>query len=103
MTFREYLQENAEAEFDMIIGDVEMPATVVWNEDMQITEYFEEKYSQMLNSTIEIHEDPKGKYTTCIELLDETISSKKGEEFVWALAGYCSTEEYDKLIGTQEG
>lgn len=99
MTFREYLQENTEAEFDMIIGDVEMPATVVWDEDMKITEYFEEKYSQMLDSTIEIHKDPKNTYTMSIELLDESIPPKKGEEFVWALAGYCSTEEYAKLVG----
>lgn len=99
MTFREYLTENKEAEFDMIIGDVEMPATVVWTEDMKITEYFEQKYSVMLDSNIEIRKDPKGNYTMSIELLDENIPPKKGEEFVWALAGYCSTEEYDKLVG----
>lgn len=99
MTFREYLTENKEAEFDMIIGDVEMPATVVWTEDMKITEYFEQKYSVMLDSKIEIRKDPKGNYTMSIELLDENMPPKKGEEFVWALAGYCSTEEYDKLVG----
>ena len=99
MTFREYLTENKETEFDMIIGDVEMPATVVWTEDMKITEYFEEKYSVMLNSQIELHGDSRGIYTTGVELLDESIPPKKGEEFVWALAGYCSTEEYEKLVG----
>ena len=99
MTFREYLQENTEADFDMIIGDVDMPATVVWTDDMKITEYFEEKYSQILNSEIEIHEDPTGNYTMSIELLDDSISPEKGEEFVWVLAGYGSTEEYEKLVG----
>ena len=83
-------------EFDAVIGDVDMPATFCFCDDMKFTDYCMEKYGELLNSDCEVRYDPTEKYsdTVIVDYSDEKI----GIEFTFAVAGYISENEYRKLF-----
>ena len=84
-------------EFDAIIADIDMPATFSFHDEMEITDYCLEKYGELLNSDCEVKYDSTGRYTdsVIVDYDDENI----GEQFTWAVAGYVSEIEYNKLFG----
>lgn len=83
-------------EFDANIGDVDMPATFSFCDDMKFTDYCMEKYGDLLNSECEVKYDPTGRYTDAVIVdYDDDI---KGTEFTYAVAGYVSEDEYKKLF-----
>lgn len=101
MKFVEYIEKaiKEDLEFDAVIGDVDMPATFCFCDDMVITDYCMEKYGDMLESEIEIQKDPTGWYTDVV--IVDYDNYKKGERFAYAVAGYISDVEYKKLFGTE--
>lgn len=98
MKFIEYIEEaiKNEGEFDAVIGDVDMPATFCFCDDWKITDYCKEKFGDLLNSEIVVHEDTTGRYTTSVEVLYD--DEKVGEKFCWAVAGYIAEDEWNKLF-----
>ena len=98
MTFLEYIEERIKdgEEFDAVIGDVDMPATLGFCDDWKITDYCKSKYGELLNSEIVVHEDPTGNYTTSVEVLYN--NEEIGEQFCWAVAGYVAESEWNKLF-----
>lgn len=98
MKFIEYIEERIkdEKEFDAVIGDVDMPATFCFSDDWKITDYCKQKYSDLLNSEIEIYNDPTGYCTDAVEVLYD--NEEIGEQFCWAVAGYVSEGEWEKLF-----
>ena len=68
MKFIDYIKKaiTEELEFDAVIGNVDMPATFCFSDDMVITDYCMEKYGDLLESEIEICKDPKGMYTDVV-------------------------------------
>ena len=98
MTFLEYIIINKadEIEFDTVIGGVDMPATICLDDELVITDYCMEKYGNMLNSEIIVHKDCTGLYTDTIEVGYDDY--KVGEEFCYAMAGYVSDNEWNKLF-----
>lgn len=99
MTFLEYIEKEGienEKEFDAIIGDVDMPATLGFCSDWKITDYCKQRFGGLLNSEIIVHEDPTGYCTTSVEVMFD--DSEIGEAFCWAVAGYISEGEWEKLF-----
>ena len=91
-TFLELLESGAELDCDLIIGDADMPATFVWNEDSRISRYGIEKYRPLMDAPI--RRLPGGN----IELLcDDDVL---GEEFCLAAAGYISEREYNRIFSS---
>ncbi len=92
--FLDLLRSGRDFDCDLIIGGVDMPASFVWNEDSQITEYGIEKYrpimeadyTELANGNIEIHCD------------DEAL----GEEFCMAAAGFIGAKEYQRIFEEEE-
>ncbi|MCQ4924872.1 hypothetical protein NE686_17350 [Tissierella carlieri] len=90
MTFLDLLKSNLELDCDLIIGDVDMPASFVWTEEDKITDYGIQKYEEIMkskytilsNSNIEIH---------CENHI-------LGADFCYAAAGYISSTEYEKIF-----
>lgn len=103
MTFLEYIEERIkdEEEFDAVIGDVDMPATLGFCSDWTITDYCKEKFGDLLNSEIEVIEDPTGQYTTAVDVHYD--NDKVGEQFCWAVAGYVAESEWNKLFSKDGG
>lgn len=97
-TFKKYIEQCIleDLEFDAVIGDVDMEATFCFCDDMVITDYCMEKYGDLLNSECEVIKDPTGKYTDVV--IVDYDDYEKGERFTWALAGYVSEKEYNKLF-----
>lgn len=96
MTFREYIEARIqdEEEFDLIVGDVDMLATICIDSDMTFpTPRMTEKYGALLNAEVEVLA------TGVVEVFHE--SDKLGERFCLDMAGYCSEEEYTKLTGLE--
>lgn len=98
MTLLEYIEARIKDgnEFDIIVGDVEMPATLGLNEDWKITDYCKQKYGDLLNSEVIEHNDPTGRYTDSVEVLYDDADI--GEQFTWAVAGYISEGEWNLLF-----
>jgi hypothetical protein len=96
MTFLEYINARIEdgEEFDAVIGDEDMPATFGFCDDNVITDYCKEKYGELLNSNIEIMKCPHSIDTVIVDY----NSSEVGQMFSWAVAGYVSESEWDKLF-----
>lgn len=84
-------------EFDAVIGDVDMPATFSFCDDMKFTDYCMKKYGDLLNSDCEVKFDLSGRDTdtVIVDYADDSV----GERFAWAVAGYISETEYEKLFG----
>lgn len=96
MTFREYIANRIPTggEFDTIIGDVDMPATVCLSEDMKFpTQTMEEKYGKLLDANINLLNDD------VVEVLHDDY--KLGEQFCWDMAGYCGVDEFTELTGLE--
>ncbi len=96
MTFREYIEARIqdEEEFDLIVGDVDMPATVCIDSDMKFpTPRMTEKYGALLDAEVEVL------VTGVVEVFHE--SDNLGVRFCLDMAGYCSGEEYTKLTGLE--
>lgn len=98
MKFIEYIEARIadEAEFDAIIGDVDMPATFCFDSRWKITDYCKSKYADLLNSEIEEHIDPTGYCTPAVEVMYD--NEKIGEQFCWAVAGYICEGEWERLF-----
>ena len=94
MTFLEYIEARIkdEMEFDAIIGDVYMPATLGFCDDWRITDYCKNKYERLLNGEIVVH---KGANDVVEVLIDD---SEIGESFCYAVAGYIAESEWNKLF-----
>ena len=91
-TFLELLESGAELDCDLIIGDADMPATFVWNEDSRISRYGIEKYRPLMDAPI------RRLHNGNIELLcDDDVL---GEEFCLAAAGYISEREYNRIFSS---
>ena len=54
------------------------------------------KYGDLLNSECEVKYDSTGIYTDTV--IVDYDDYEKGEQFAWALAGYVSETEYEKLF-----
>ena len=99
MTFGEYIKLAIERdeEFDAIIGDVDMPATIYLGDDTELTPYCYEKYGDLLNSKIiAVYPHSQNGGTDAVEV--DYADEEKGERFVWATAGYVAETEYDKMF-----
>lgn len=98
MKFRNFylLALREEIEFDMNVGDVDMPMTVV---PIDMTEYGEKVFGRLLNADIDLiisPQTPHGK-TTVVSILDDNLE-KLGMYFCVAVAGYINLETYDRLF-----
>ncbi|WP_409969639.1 hypothetical protein RFF05_06935 [Bengtsoniella intestinalis] len=94
MTFQAYILEKmaVDGEFDCIIGDVDMPATVCVGDDMPFpTDRMREKYGALLDAKVNVLSD-----STVEVLFDD---DRLGERFCLDMAGYCSQDEYTQLTG----
>lgn len=83
-------------EFDANIGNVDMPATFSFCDDMKFNDYCMEKYGDLLNSDCEVKCDPTGRYIDCV--IVDYDDCTKGKEFTLAVAGHVSNDEYRKLF-----
>lgn len=90
-TFLELLRSGEEFECELVIGDSDMPATFVWDEDSQMTEYGIEKYRPIMEATFERFGE------SCIEI--HCDDWELGEEFCLAAAGFIENTEYEKIFG----
>lgn len=96
MTFREYITNRipTDGEFDAIIGDADMLATVCLSDDMKFpTPAMEEKYGKLLDASINMLNND------VVEVLHDGY--KLGEQFCWDMVGSCSCEEYAALTGLE--
>lgn len=98
MKFVDYINVciKKDMEFDAVIGDVEMPATFSFIDDMEITSYCMNKYGDLLNSECDLKVDPTGRYTDVVNVDYEDY--ELGERFTYAVAGYISPTEYNLLF-----
>ena len=99
MTFLEYIEKaiKENLEFDAIIGDVDVPATYCFNDDWKITDYCKQKYGELLNSEIKLHEGNSVLgYTDVVEVFYD--DEEMGRQFTMAVAGYVSESEWNRLF-----
>lgn len=98
-TFKEYIEFciAKDLEFDAVIGNVDMPCTFCFTDDMKITDYCMVQFGDLLSSECEVKVDPIGRYTDAVVVNFDDY--KKGERFTWAVAGYIGESEYKKLFG----
>lgn len=88
------LQSETTLSCDLIIGGMDMPASLVWNEDSRITKYGIAKYRPVLEAEYKVLENGN------IEIFCDDY--KLGEEFCCAAAGYISITEYEKIFGKDD-
>ena len=91
-TFLGFLRGGEEFECDLIIGGVDMPATLVWDEDCNITTYGAECYAAVVNAPYKIRS------SSCIEIFCDDY--KLGEQFVMAAAGHIGSREWERQFGS---
>lgn len=84
--FIDYLKSGVILDCELIIGDVDMPASFVWDEDSRITHAGYQKFKSLMDSQYEVLENGN------IEVFCD--DDKLGEKFVYAAAGYVSEESY---------
>lgn len=89
-TFLELLRSGEDLDCDLIVGDVDMPATFVWYEDSTITEYGVEKYRPIMDVAFTRLDNGN------IEVLCDDW--ELGEDFCNAAAGYIADSEYKKIF-----
>lgn len=97
MTFLEFINEHLiknQEEYDAIIGNVDMPATLGMCSTWVITDYCKEQYGDLLNSNCKIISG------SLVEVFFDNY--KKGEKFCVSMAGYIGEKEFDKLFGTYD-
>lgn len=90
-TFLDLLRSGEYIDCELIIGDCDMPATFVWDEDCTITDYGIEVFHDLMEA--EFVRLPNGN----IEILCDDY--RLGELFVMAVAGYIGSSEFKKLFG----
>lgn len=88
--FIDLLNSNVELDCELIIGDVDMPASFVWNETNKVTKYGIQKYKKIMESKYKILDNGN------IEIFCDDY--KLGSEFCYAAAGYISSQEYEKIF-----
>ena len=98
MKFIEYMKFCIahDLEFDAVIGDVDMPATFSFCDDMKFTDYCINKYGDLLNSECKVKYDSTGRCTDTV--IVDYDDYEKGKRFTYAVAGYVSETEYEKLF-----
>ncbi|MCI8756808.1 MAG: hypothetical protein HFG18_09515 [Oscillospiraceae bacterium] len=89
-TFLELLENGRELDCDLIIGDVDMPASFVWTAGSRISRYGIEKYRPLMDAPIRCLPDGS------IELLCDDW--QLGEKFCLAAAGYIREAEYQRIF-----
>ena len=87
--FVDLLMSKRELTHDLIIGNVEMPATLVWDEDCEITDYAKVEFQPLMEAECKIEED-------YIEVFCDDY--KLGEKFALAASGFISASEFDKMF-----
>jgi hypothetical protein len=93
-SFLGLLRSGVEFECDLIIGGAEMPATLVWDADSNITAYGAERFAAVVNAPYKILS------STVIEVFCDDY--KLGEQFVMATAGYIGSREWERLFGPNQ-
>lgn len=96
MKFIEYIEERIKDEvaFDVIVGGVDMPATLEFCDDWVITDYCKKQFGDLLNSEIDIYE-----YTHDIDTVEVFCDDyQEGEQFCWSVAGHIDDREWRKLF-----
>jgi len=90
----DFLSKQEHIDCEVVVADVEMLHSLVWDSGCRILEYGLKKYDKLLNSPVEVYENGN------IEVLcdDEAM----GKEFFAAAAGYISSTEYDKIFHSVE-
>jgi hypothetical protein len=87
--FVDLLKSKRELNHELIVGNVEMPATLVWDEDCEITDYAIRAFKALMESECSIKDD-------CIEV--ECDDFNMGEKFALATAGFIASSEFDKMF-----
>jgi len=95
MKFYEFLNQGKELNIELVIGDVDMPASLCWNEGDIISEYGIEKYKEVMNGECEYFEETESTYPFVNVKCDDY---KLGEKFAFDCAGYISEEEFNKIF-----
>ncbi len=92
MSFIDLLNSDRQFDCGLIIGDVDMPADLVWNETSRITDYGAEVFAELMQA--EAVYDEK---INCI-IVYNGDDYEIGERFAWAAAGYINYFEYYKMF-----
>lgn len=100
MKFIEYIEKRIQDEepFDVIIGGVDMPATLEFCDDWVITDYCKEQFGELLDSEIDVYEY-KCDIATVEVFYDDYLD---GEQFCWAVAGHIDDREWNKLFMNED-
>lgn len=98
LKFIEYLKYCVahDLEFDAVIGDCDIPCTFCFCDNTKFTDYCMEKYGDLLNSECEVKYDTTRRYTDVV--IVDYDDEDKGMAFAYAVAGYISETEYEKLF-----
>lgn len=89
-TFGALLNSNQAFDCELIIGDVDMPASFVWNAESRITPYGCDYFKPLMACSYELLENGNISIADCNEVT--------GEKFTMACAGYISTSEFNKMF-----
>ena len=92
-TFLDLLRSGRSFECELIIGNADMPATFVWDEDSRITDYGAEYYAAIMEAPYKLLDNGN------IEIFCDDY--ELGEHFTLAAAGEIGCSEYDELFGDQ--
>jgi hypothetical protein len=84
--FVDYLKSGIELDCDLIIGDVDMPASFVWDDDCRITDAGYQKFKSLMDAPYEVLKNGN------IEIFCD--DDKLGEKFTYAAAGYIGATDY---------
>ena len=93
-SFLELLQSGMELDCGLIIGDADMPADLVWDGEIGISEYGQELFRPVLVAPYRWLENG------ALEVL--CSDWKLGERFSLAAAGYIGEKEYHRIFQLQE-
>ena len=89
-SFLDLLQSGIEMDCGLIIGDVDMPADLVWDGDLSISEYGKEMFRPVLEAPCRWLENGT------LEVL--CSDWKLGEQFSLAATGYIEEMEYNRIF-----
>jgi hypothetical protein len=89
LCFGDLLNSGTQINCDIIIGNVDMPASLVW-ENLRVTEYGWQRFKPIMESPYEILENGN------IEIFCDDY--KLGEEFARSAAGDVGIKEFDRLF-----
>lgn len=88
--FGELLNSNQAFDCELIIGDMDMPASFVWNAESRITPYGCDYFKPLMMCSYELLENGNISIDDCDEVT--------GEKFALACAGYISESESKKMF-----